>query len=159
VEGTDSKWVNGNIKAIDEIIESFAPQNLRVLELKWLIHTVLALGIGRLYLFFVGLIPMPSSKPPQWDWMVGLYHFVLGHPLLPYVVLYVAYYLGGFWPAWYFYSKLLSFWPSVELQIGPEHTLIEKRRRRWLFSFFLLGVAPLLTSLVYDFLRPAFFSH
>jgi hypothetical protein len=37
----------GIIKAIEEIIESFAPQDPFVLRHEWLVRIVLALGIGR----------------------------------------------------------------------------------------------------------------
>jgi len=155
VEGTDSKWVNGNIKAIEEIIESFAPQDPVVLRHKWLVHTVLALGIGRLYNYLTyPLVGFFAPSAPHWVVASGL--FFRGHPVAFYTLMYLSYYIAGFFPALYFFNKFQALWPSVEFQIGPEHSLIEKRRRLWLLNFFLVGVAPLLTSLAYDLLKPLF---
>jgi hypothetical protein len=120
VEGTDSKWVNGNIKAIEEIIESFAPQYPFVLRHKWLVQSVLALGIGRAYDFLIDFIPPRPGPPPHW--VAGLHLYLHAHPLVYYGVPYLFYYAGGYFPALFFYEKLLSLWPSVELQIGPEHS-------------------------------------
>jgi hypothetical protein len=143
--------VNGNIKAIEEIIESFAPQYPFVLRHKWLVQSVLALGIGRAYDFLIDFIPPRPGPPPHW--VAGLHLYLHAHPLVYYGVPYLFYYAGGYFPALFFYEKLLSLWPSVELQIGPEHSLIEKRRRRWLFSFLVVGVVPLVTSLIYDVMK------
>jgi hypothetical protein len=157
VEGSDSKWVNGNLNAIEEIIESCTPQKPFVLQHTWLVHTVLALGMGRIYYYLtyplVGLLSF-GTTPPAWATRVSL--FFNGHQLAAYALVYLSNYFVGFFPASYFLDKLRSLWPDVELQIGPEHFLVEKRRRRWLLNFLLLGVIPLATSLVYDLLRPFF---
>jgi hypothetical protein len=71
------------------------------------------------------------------------------------VFKYIVAYLGGFSPALLLIGQLKELWPAVEIQIGPEHTLVEKSRRKWMAVVITLGVLPLLVNLFYDILKAA----
>jgi hypothetical protein len=151
IHGEDSKWVNGTLKIIEETIESFAPQNVFLFKNKQLIKTVFALGLGSLYFYITTLIPSePSTDTPEW--VIQLSTLIASVPLGDYLFKYFIFYVIGFFPAEFLFEKLKSLWPSVELQIGPEHTHIEKRRRIWVANAFILGVLPIIHSLISDIL-------
>ena len=50
--------------------------------------------------------------------------------------------MAGTFPGMYMMDKLLTLWPSVEFQIGPEHKLVEKQRRIWVINAILFGILP-----------------
>lgn len=152
IRGTDSKWVNGTLKSIEETIESFKPQNVLLYRKEHFIKSVFALGLGSLYIWVVTLIPYePYSDTPAW---ANKLHSILSSiPLGNYLFKYLIAFGVGYIPADYLYKKLKGLWPSVELQIGPEHTYIERRRRVWIAYALILGVLPLLSSMAYDLIK------
>jgi hypothetical protein len=153
IRGTDSTWVNGTLKVIEETIDSFSPQNTFLYQNENILRTVFSLGIGSLYLWLAMLlIPVtPSAETP--GWVVKLNLVLSAIPLGHYLFKYAIAFLMGWLPSEILYNKLKVWWPSVELQIGPEHTLTEKQRRKWIVSAFILGVLPLVTSMIYDLIK------
>ena len=153
VSGQDSNWVNGTLKKVEEIISGFKPQNQILTKYKHVMGFVFALSIGSVYFYLFELIPaVPiEGKPPEWA--IKLDTALKGFEVLFLVLKYVFAYLCGIVPALFLIGKLEKLWPSIEIQIGPEHTFVEKQRRTWITGAFLLGVVPLLTSVVYDLLK------
>ncbi|MHB1116847.1 hypothetical protein [Sideroxydans sp.] len=135
VQGIDSTWVNGTLRKVEESIESFKPQCIIIKKYKWLALPVIALGIGILFTFLIGQLPIKQS-----DNASLIYKYFLS-------------FIIGLAPASILYEKLSNLWPSIELQIGPEHTFIEKNRRNYFALVIILGVVPLLTSLTYDVIK------
>lgn len=158
ISGTDSNWVNGILRVIEETIDSFTPQNTFLHQNDRIIRTVFSFGVGLLYLqVIVRLIPAtPIAETPGWDIKLNLAlsEIPLGHYLFKYVLAFLI----GLFPSEVLYNKLKSWWPSVELQIGPEHTLTEKQRRKWIANAVIFGVLPLAASLIYDVIK-AFYTH
>jgi len=155
ISGADSTWVNGTLRTLEEIISSFKPQSRLFTEYKGIIEFVFALSIGSIYIYLLDLIPIAPLKGDPPEWAIKLASALKGFELLFYFLRYVLAYWVGIWPAYYLMAKLEKLWPSIELQIGPEHTFIEKRRRAWIVTALLVGVVPLLTSVVYDILKIA----
>lgn len=154
--GTDSDWVNGVIRKLEEEVSAFQPQNEFLTEYKKLLEFIFALSIGSVYFFIIDAIPSDpiDAEPPKW--LVQLATAIKNSLILGYGIKYAFSYFLGICPAYFLMDKLKSLWPSVEFQIGPEHTFIEKRRRAWILSAFLIGIVPLITSLVYDILKVLF---
>lgn len=153
VSGTDSKWVNGTIAQIERILASIKPQNVFVARWENSLGIIAALSIGAIlsWLFVRMLLSMPLQPFSKPDGVFGqLLMHALSTPVSYYIIKYVSYYLAGWYPGHSLASKLKSLWPSIEIQIGPEHEQFEKQRRFWVLNVFLVGIAPLLTSIVYD---------
>jgi len=139
VQGVDSTWVNGTLRKIEESIGSFQPQSVIIKKYQWVALPSVAVGIGVLFMLLVEHLPIEHSTGQS-------SHTSL---LLKYIVAFVL----GIGPASFLYEKLKSLWPSIELQIGPDHTFIEKNRRSYMALIFVVGIAPLLTSLLYDLMK------
>lgn len=152
VSGDNSTWVNGTLKRLEEVVESFTPQNTFLVRYRYIVNTILALGIGTMYFWVVSLFPSePSENPPAWAKRMG--EFLDQAPFLYYFIKYLVACGMGWFPALMLLDKLKTFWPTLEIQIGPEHTLIEKQRRAWVLGAILIGVVPLVTSFIYDVLK------
>jgi hypothetical protein len=152
VKGTDSIWVNGVIRTIQEILEGFTPQNTFVRRRRVLLTILSALGIGLVFMHVLTLslsfIPIePSSDLPNFT------AFAAQHPFAARIVVYLFFGVFGSLPGGILTDKLQSFWPSVELQIGPEHKFAEKRRRIWLLGSITVGLVPLCLQLIYDIIK------
>ncbi|MFZ5902633.1 MAG: hypothetical protein ACOYZ8_03660 [Chloroflexota bacterium] len=142
VDGDDSKWVNGTLRILEEIISSFTPQKPIATRYRFFLNSAFALGIGSIYVWFIIFVSSSkSSSPPDW---------LLRYPFLTYVIKYSLAYLAGYLPGMLLTDKVKGLWPSIEFQIGPEHVLVEKKRRLWLLNILVIGVLPLLLSLIYD---------
>ena len=151
ISGTDSKWISSSLQRIEEILVSFTPQNMMVHSYRRSIEFFLALGIGTLY--FGGatsLFPSDASSEPS-DFAISLAYFLGKIPFGYYLFKYGLAYFIGIFPAKFLHNKLASLWPSVELRIGPEHTHVEKLRRKWIASVFVLAIIPIAVSLISDF--------
>jgi len=153
ISGLDSTWVNGTLKKVEEIISGFTPQNQFLTKYKKVLEFVFALSIGSLYFYLIDLIPVApgEGKPPEWA--IKLASALKGFELLFLLLKYMLAYITGIWPALYLMEQLEKLWPSVEVQIGPEHTFVEKQRRAWMTGAFLIGITPLLTSVGYDLIK------
>ena len=158
VIGDNSNWVNGTLKRLEEIVDEFNPQSTLIKRYGVLLFLVLSFTIGLAFInieflllnwaFPSGLIPFtPSARTIEW---------VRNHITLVIVLLYLAKYITAFFigssPAASIMKRLDRMFPSVELQIGPEHKLTEKRQREQIANIVsITGVVSLLLQIVYDF--------
>ncbi len=152
VRGTDSTWVNGIAGKLSDITESFDPQGSFVRKHPLLLNGILALGYGSVFTWIVTAIP---SSPPQEipEWARLLRELFEKAPILRVLFRYLIGVPVGIFPAFLTTWKLSELWPSVEIQIGPEHLFVEKRRRKRLGLVFAGGVLPLLLSVIYDIIK------
>lgn len=154
VSGSDSKWINGTLRRMEEIIDSFTPQHNLIKEYWIPIFTVCAISLGSIMIHvFLAITPdvPPSAGNEKSNFLISI---TKAYPFMRYPIMYFFYFVFGLFPAGALIEKLSKLWPSVELQIGPEHTLIEKQRRRWVTGGITLGGIPMLVQLVYDILKP-----
>lgn len=150
VAGTNSTWVNGITKKIEETVDSFDPQNNFIKDHKWIFNIIFGLSIGAIFLWVIILIPSDPPKDPPPAWVLALQNLFKQIPLFKLIFKYLLGLPMGIFPASFLTDKLIELWPSIEIQIGPEHTQIEKKRRKWFFNAVVLGLLPLLLSLIYD---------
>lgn len=153
VSGRSRIWVAGTLETLAGLFESFPPQGNPYLKHSGVINFTLAMGIGSIIFFLVTLLP--STPPKEEDglkfaWLVST---LSEFPALHYVVKYALTWLAG-WP-WtsILTNRFKQLWPSIELQIGPEHLLTEKLRRKLLATALALGVVPLSLTVFYDILK------
>lgn len=159
VQGTDANWVNALQTRIKESFDAALPQNSFLLKNKTSIEILFAFGIGRLYayvlqLVLVAFISIPDSfakNPPTW--LVSVASFFNNHHFLFTLFNYLIYLPVGWLGSSYLISKAKDLWPSIEFQIGPTHTYLEKKRRNLVYAFYSLGILPLLISILYDVLK------
>ena len=156
VSGTDSKWVNGMIKRLEENVDSFKPQSTFFKNHKFISTSILALGLGIVYvwiiIFFINATSSPSANETT-ETLSPLKELFINYPIIKTMILYLLGLIAGIIPASLIIEKLNSLWPSVEIQIGPEHTFIEKKRRFWLISFLLFGVLPIVVGFVVELIK------
>lgn len=156
VRGTESTWVNGMTSKLSEIVDSYKPQNIFVRKHPHILNTILALGYGTVFVWIIFLIPSnPIKNVPEWIRL--LRELFDKAPIIRTLLRYAIGIPIGFFPASLTRIKLLELWPKVEIQVGPEHLLIEKRRRYWLTTIFMTGILPLLLSFIYDLAKGNFF--
>jgi hypothetical protein len=150
VRGTDTKWVNGTLRNLEEIIAGFKPQNTFFRRKRLVLAIIFSISIGaiigRLLMLLVSLVKSPATSTASSSPLIQ-------YPIAVYILSYSIYGMLGIFPTLFLMDKFLSLWPTVEIQIGPAHKLIEKRRRIWISNVILFGLLPLLISLVYDILK------
>ena len=150
VRGTDSTWVNGITKKLEEAVDSFQPQNTFVKKHKWMFNVIFGLSLGAIFIWIIMIIPSdpPKDQPPAW--VMVLRSLFERFPPLRLIFKYLLGLPVGIFPASLLTEKLIALWPSIEIQVGPDHTLLEKKRRKWILNVVIMGVLPLLLSLIYD---------
>jgi hypothetical protein len=153
VSGRSRIWVAGTLDTLASLLESFAPQTNPYLKHKGLINFILAMGLGSIAIFLVTSLPTTPPKEEDTQKFAWYASTLSEFPALHYVVKYALTWCAG-WP-WtsIVTNRFKQLWPSIELQIGPEHLLTEKLRRKLLATAFGIGVVPLLLSVIYDILK------
>lgn len=164
VEGDDSVWVGGYTSKLNDAFNSMKPQvNLFKKHEVWL-NIVLLLAYSMLVLYFLNLIDVwfpskvESSTADNSLLMRVIYKMSEMHIFIRYVAKYLLVMIlgtmmGGFiFIPWMNY-KLDKLWPSIEIQIGPEHKFVEKHRRTILYAIVLTCIVPILISFIYDFIK------
>jgi hypothetical protein len=156
VSGTDSKWVNGTTAQIESVVTAMKPQGTFFSKWGSAFGIVSAVSVGAIITWVMTkallFVPLHTSTEPNGVFLQIL-TYVASTPIGNLFVKYAMYYFAGLFPGYALIGKLRSLWPSIELQIGPEHVQVEKQRRIWAANFVVLGVLPLLVSFVYDILR------
>ncbi|HEY8036476.1 MAG TPA: hypothetical protein VIF37_12920 [Methylobacter sp.] len=156
VSGTDSKWVNGTISQFEQIITAIPPQNTFFKRWNGFLLVIASLGIGAIILWLLSKVLLSAQiHPPQEPEGIAsqVFRYIASFPIGNYALKYFFYYLAGWGPGYELIRKLLSLWPSVEIQIGPEHEQVEKQRRIWVINVFVLGVLPLCVAILYDIVK------
>jgi len=150
VRGINSEWVNDTATKLQNAVNIFEPQNKIYKKYKLWFHIPFSISIGLALVWIASLIFSETTQATG-----GLIKQLLGlaktltqtNSIYKYVV---SYFLGSIPAVALAYKLSTSLWPSIEIQIGPKHTFVEEKRRKMLWGIFLLGVLPLLSSLVYD---------
>lgn len=156
VQSESENWVSALSTRLKESVDACTPQKSFLLKHKRLLEFVVALSIGRVYLWLLDLLfPLlqirPIENPPEW--VLSIRSFFVGHPFISILFYYALMFANGWFPSIWLLSKANKLWPSIEFQIGPQHTHIEKNRRKLISAIFTLGILPLLVSLIYDVIK------
>jgi hypothetical protein len=151
VSGNDNMWVNGINGKFDERMKLFKPQQPLLLKhqarIRWFSFIAFSISFG----FVVDMLSQGEENYTRY-WIYA-YNDPWGYGI---GYLFVAMIMGalfGLPSIQYFIEKAENLWPSVELQIGPEHLQVEKQKRStgllW-FSVFILPVILFVLSLIFS---------
>lgn len=153
VSGMDRNWVSGTVESLAGLLDSFPQQNNLYTRHRSLVEFVIAMGIGSILSFVLGLLPFDPPSDESLQRTAWIRETLSQFPAVQLLVKYgVTWMLGWPW-TWGAAEKLQRLWPSIELQLGPDHLLEEKQRRKALGAVLLLGFLPLSLSLLYDLLK------
>jgi len=153
VSGIDRIWVAGTLESLARLIESFPRQENLYTRYHKSVEFIIAMGIGSIVAFVIGLFPSDPPSAESLERTAWLREAFTQHPVVQYLVRYSLVWLMG-WPwTWVATGKLKRLWPSIELQLGPDHLLEEKQRRKAWGAVLVLGVLPLSLSLLYDLMK------
>jgi|SRR6267378_1552090 len=153
VAGTDSTWVHGVIRKLEETLSEFEKQASWPRKWEIPLKIVAAFGIGRAWVSLQNFAMVhvlhiqPITQHPHWVDAVQPFASVIRWGLSFGI---------GFFPGIFLTNKLLELWPSVELRMGREWAQLSRTRRDRLWVFFTIAVLPLLISLLYDLLKTLF---
>jgi hypothetical protein len=161
VSGSGADWVQANFFALKEAVEAVRSQNVWIRRHSNLLVNFIALGIGCLCFLIIELLAIAARKLG----VPGLKEFwaewkeVRASGAWPFLYFYgwVWRYLTGlFLGAFAVRTWLLSIWPSIEFDFGPEHLRREKIKRDRLYSVGALVILPILITLLCDLIVRAF---
>ncbi|MEY6433462.1 hypothetical protein ABC977_13735 [Thioalkalicoccus limnaeus] len=132
VSGYDNTWVNGITRKLEQAIGGARTQSSFVKKYCEGLRLLLAFPLGYVVVYVVAkafafLAPTPEKGVAENEW-------ALAHPELVMFLAWLLVFAFGYFPAELLVWKLRSLWPSIELQIGPEHSLLEMQRRLWIWS-------------------------
>lgn len=157
VLGNDTNWVNGTLKRLEEIVDTFAPQNTTVRKYSGTIAIILALTIGLFVINLIGwAIALLSPSPPEivlsQQTLALVSYFKIPVTIILFLLKYSLAAYAGSAPATSVIRWVKNLFPTVELQLGPEYKLNEKRKREMIFNIMsVTGIVSLLIQLIYDF--------
>lgn len=142
VAGDDNMWVNGINGRFNDQLKSFRPQQPFLIQfqtrLRWFCFILSTLAFG----FVADLINRNTENYTRFwtqafnnPWDDGIAYLI------------AAIFLGGGIGIGILNSilqKATELWPSIELQIGPEHLQTEKQKRTTYYSLFTLFIFPII---------------
>lgn len=144
ISGYDEVWVNGFIKLIESNVSNWKQQEKWPDRFKWPLTILFAIGFGLLFinllsftLYFFNIEPI-TQKP---EWIVLL---------ITNLMFYIFAFYIGLLPSYYIVDKIHKLFPVVEFIMGPEYLRIEERRRNKLYQFIIIGIIPLILSLLIE---------
>lgn len=141
VAGVDSNWVNGTLNNLQTLIDGAEPQSTWFKKLKNVFFIVFSISFGVVFMallaFFVRKI---ASKP-----FLNPFTLMREDPL---IIFYGAFL--GFGPASLLLGWFDKLWPKLEIQIGPEHTFLEKNRRNVFFTILTVLVLPIILGFIFS---------
>lgn len=164
VSGQEREWVNDIFATLTEIIKGVAPQESWIKRHPTLLLNIIALGIGTFGYFLIDIILnlafanidlAKHIKPPKEGSLLYSLGLIIKSSLwFFYLVEWVwKWCLGYLWGAFEIRRWFLNLWPTIELDLGPEHLKIEKRKRKKIYAVFGLIIIPIFTALIYDLFK------
>jgi len=156
-------WVVGLFTRLQERVAAAEPSESWFTKHPKLTYHLMALGCGSVIILAVsfaislgvthGVVVLSdtevSGPPPP-----GSIRFVFSRmPALEFGLGWcVRWLLGGVAAPW-IRDWILGAWPTLDLDLGPQHLKLEQMRRNRIVAFFVLGVLPFLVQLAYDLLK------
>jgi hypothetical protein len=163
VSGDDPKWVHDVFLTVQERLQALPPTDVWFTRHPELTSVLGMLGLGSIGQLLIStvisfIVPSffatwkPSPETVAWVRDSVLLR-VLVHPIVQIPVAWVARWLFGGAPWFYFERWLLEAYPSIELDFGPEHLKLASNRRKRIGQFFVFVVAPLGAAILYDIVK------
>jgi len=164
VSGQEREWVNAIFARLTEILKGVTPQESWIKRHPTLLLNVIALGIGTFGCFLIDTIfkftfanvdlGRHITPPKEGTFLHFLTIVIKSNTLIFYILGWIwRWCLGFFWGAYKVRRWFLNLWPSIELDIGPEHFKIEKQKRKKLYAVAVLVIFPIVTALLYDIIK------
>lgn len=158
VNGDDQNWVNGIFTKIKELIDSTKPQDNWIIKHKTFLLHLNALGIGIILYAILNILIYQHIEPiknPS-ETVLNFRAFFTTYPILLYAFGLLSRWVIGMPVALYLRDGLLSLWPEIEFDFGPEHLKIEKIRRLRISVFIITAVIPIILSVGYELFKSLF---
>ena len=155
IRGKDQNWVNGIFTRLKEIIDSLKPQDNFIIRHKTALLHIIAFGTGILIFSILWLIWYRHIEPVKnpSETVKTIRSFFKTHPYFEKSIeLFLFWFLGIPW-APYIRSWLLTLWPSIEFDFGPEHLKIEKLRRVRIALVFSIAIIPIVLLIGHDLVK------
>lgn len=164
VSGQEREWINDIFARLTEALNGVIPQESWIKRHPTLLLNIIALGIGTLGLFLIfsaaDLVLLYTDftkhiKPPkEGGFRYTLGQFIRSNLWFCYTItwawkLLAGYALGAFEVRRWF----LDLWPSIELDLGPEHLKIEKKKRKKIYTVFCLVIIPIIATIIFDIIK------
>lgn len=150
VSGDDPFWVSGVAEKINTVINSFEVQETFLLKNKKVIRRMLTLAGMISSVFVLDYYADKEIKLEGGYWVYGF------QSLENFIGLLMSTFIMGAIPMLIASSVLFSYsyklWPTIELRIGPEHSYIEKKRRKITYFFITAFILPIILALVMEVL-------
>ena len=138
INGENENLVNGIYKSIEDIINSWEPQNKFVLKHYRAIGLIV--GVIVFISYTIGYVIVAKKLNPKLDFVI---YFIL---------LYIPGLLLMFGAVELMY-KIFNMYPAIELNTGPEHLQIEKNSRNLLYVILSLIIIPLILGLIISLIK------
>lgn len=161
IDARDRDVLYRNYVALNEILQSVAPQGMWLRRHPTLLLSVIAISLGTLWMGAMSLlldvvlrgvdisrVIQQVSKESAW------YPVFLAADRIGFLIKWPFYWaVGHGLGAFGIRTWLHSAWPRVELDFGPPHHRPEGERRRRLWTVTTLVVLPILANLITDLIK------
>ena len=144
IGGDDIMWVGGISDKLNNIVQALPNQEAFILNHQGkLMLGAIAVGI---YGFGLGMDIIDAGKSPAyWSGSTG---DIVGKS---FAALVFGGLIGFFIIQGAFLNRINEIWPITELQVGPEHMLLEKKKRAFLWQLWTLIVLPIVIAVMLSF--------
>lgn len=160
VSGQESEWVNDVFARLNTILQGVTPQESFVNRHPTLLLNIIALGVGTFGYNLINIImdyttinfDLAKHIAPiqEGSFLHSLSLIIRSHIWFFYGIGWILkWFLGFAWGAFEVRRWFLDLWPSIELDIGPEHLKIEKNKRKKVYAV----IVPIATALLYDVVK------
>lgn len=164
VSGQEREWVNDIFARLSEALQGVTPQESWIKRHPTLMLNIIALGIGTFVYYLINIILnfaftyvdlAKHIKPPQeGSFLHSLALIVKSNIWFFYLIGWVwKWLLGFFWGAFEVRRWFFNLWPTIELDLGPEHLRIEKKKRKKLYTVLGMIIIPIVAALLYDIIK------
>ena len=141
ISGTDSNWVNGSLIKLKEVIEASQPQFNLVHKFGLPLTIISSISIGTIFLLVLVLVSRAIVFKP----FINPFKLMSDEP----IIFIPSIFTMGFFPSLFVVDWLKKMFPSIEIQIGPDHTFIEANRRNIFYGIITLVLLPIILTLIF----------
>lgn len=164
VSGQEREWVNDIFARLSEALQGVTPQESWVKQHPTLMLNIIALGIGTFGHHLIGIIMNYTltnfdlakhiTPPQKGSFLHSLALIVKSNIWFFHLIGWIwKWFLGFLWGAFEVRRWFLNLWPTIELDLGPEHLKIEKNKRKKVYAVLAMIIIPIITALLYDIMK------
>ena len=164
IESDNISWVDSTDKSFEELFNSIQPQNKWFRKYRRLIHHLLSLNFGYFLIYLIKsftdlLIKIGYKAESTADSKSNPITFTLNFlfdmlPITKYVFIIILSWLMGLILLIFFWERienfLLSLWPSIEFDFGPEYKKSQKKTRKAIWLICSLFLVPIFLQILFS---------